>query len=180
MHSKTEGVRLGAYAWLVSPTGKESVFLGLPAEDVGKSERVPSNPTSQGWSSLHTALLGIISGGVDPGEENDLRRTIQREGLEERGLPIEIARISNGLPVLRVEQQKIDKPGVVVFDAVGHQVQLSESELQYLQGICPTVIVAHLGLPDFLQKEGAQILRPYVYVVAQTLLSEGILLRENV
>jgi 8-oxo-dGTP pyrophosphatase MutT (NUDIX family) len=175
MSNSTEKIHLGAYAWLMNPTNDGTIFFGVHPEDAGKQERIPNSELFSEWVSLLAGMFCMIGGGVEDGEHADMRTTIVRESFEERGLPLTLNRISNGLPIVRVEQRKVNKPGTVVFDAVGHKVTLTEAELVYLKNKYPSITIATIALPDFLETEGPKILRPYVYIAAQRILAEGLL-----
>jgi 8-oxo-dGTP pyrophosphatase MutT (NUDIX family) len=175
MQSHGEKIHLGAYAWLINPTGDGTIFFGVHPEDAGKQERIPGSELFSEWVSLAPGMFCLIGGGVEENERDDLRQTIVRESAEERAIHLTSDRVSNGLPVVRVEQQKIGKPGVVVFDAVGHKVALTEDELTFLQNEFPNIAVANVALADFLDSVGPRILRPYVYIAAQQILAKGLL-----
>jgi 8-oxo-dGTP pyrophosphatase MutT (NUDIX family) len=175
MSQHAEKIHLGAYAWLVTPKGDGTIFFEVHPEDGGKQERIPGTSEFAEWKDLVPGMLCLIGGGVEEGEHHDLRQTIVRESKEERAVEFTPDRVSNGLPVVRVEQQKIGKPGVVVFDAVGHRVTLTEAELVFLQNEFPNITVADVALADFLNTEGRKILRPYVYIAAQQILAKGLL-----
>ena len=175
MSNLAEKIHLGAYAWLMNPTKDGTILFGVHPEDKGKQERIPESQIFSEWKDLAPGMFCLIGGGVEEGEQDDLRSTIVRESFEERGLPLTLDRVSNGFPVVRVEQRKVHKPGTVVFDAVGHKVTLTDAELIYLQSNYPSITIATIALPDFLETEGPKILRPYVYIAAQRILAEGLL-----
>jgi hypothetical protein len=155
---------LGAYSFLFTQSS-ELLFLFLPKEDLGKSEAVPNTAVCE-LHALSPAMLGVISGGVDPGEESDLRRTIVREAAEERGWSPSVAQVTNGYPRVTVLQQR-PKNGTLTqvrIAGVGHRIILNEQEEQYLVANHPHQIIAPAALFDVLEREGKTLFRPFVYV----------------
>ncbi len=162
MSNKKE--HLGAYSFLFTTTGK-FLFLYLPDEDNGKLEAVPGTDVTE-FMALSPALLGVISGGVDPGEESDLRKTIMREAGEERGISPDITQITNGYPKLEVLQRR-PKNGALVqvgFSVIGHKIILQPEQEQHLVDNYPHEIIAPDALADLLRLEGKTLFRPFVYV----------------
>lgn len=157
----------GAYSWIFTEGGEESVFIGLPPEDYVKEERILGE---QKWQALCSGMLAVISGKIDPGENGI--QTIQREAFEEQALVLALTAISNTFPEVTVEQRSKGK--LAVIHGSGHKFRITEAQLNQVRERRSVAVVSHGTLPQFLE-DNRTILRPFVYVAAQRILAEGLL-----
>lgn len=157
----------GAYSWLFTQDRSGSVFLGLPAEDKEKQERVFG---SEEWRALAPGMLAVISGRIEEGETG--AETIAREGWEEQGLLIDPTIISNSFPPITIEQQNAGRHFVI--NGTGHKFRMTEPQIAHVREKRRVEVIEHGALLTFLQ-ENKNILRPFVYVVGLQLLQEGLL-----
>ncbi|MBP7768528.1 hypothetical protein KA082_01710 [Candidatus Woesebacteria bacterium] len=172
----------GAYGVLLTPGHEAVMLLGLPSEDAAKSERLPQVSSRSEWVQLQPgemysgfggATEEAVDGVIEP--EKKYTDTLMREGWEEFWLPLQPWQITNGLPLLQIQQLRGQKQ--VDFSAHGHSVVLHAQQQEFLAQNFPHIIVQLFALADFLHTEGQQIVRPFMWVALQKSLKEGLLTR---